>query len=111
MEADNSNFQGDWNALCEYCGRPHIDHQKKYELPGGDFYLHRMPCERQKHAIRKKLVLQGIVLRTVLFLYKLGVYIWDKIPFKEELKLLWSLLSHLYVSVRALIYLIVKRPK
>ena len=102
---------GDWDSLCEHCRKPHRTHQQKYELPEGGFYLHRMPCEEQKYVIRKNAVLQGIILRAVLFLYKLGIYIWEKIPFKEEFKLLWSFLKNIYLSVRALIYLARTRKK
>lgn len=47
----NSNFVGDWEALCEYCGRPHREHIWK-EHPNPD-YNHRMPCEQQKLAMQK----------------------------------------------------------
>ena len=47
----NSNFVGDWDATCEYCGRPHKEHIWK-EHPDPT-YKHRMPCEPQKLSMRK----------------------------------------------------------
>ena len=53
MEAQrNSNFDGDWDAQCMFCGRPHREHIWN-EHPDPN-YKHRMPCEKEKAAMRKK---------------------------------------------------------
>jgi hypothetical protein len=48
-ERPDSNFAGDWDALCQYCGRPNREHLWK-ENPDPAF-KHRMPCEQQKKVI------------------------------------------------------------
>lgn len=48
---ENSNFHGDWNALCTHCGKPHKDHiDSTVSLPD---YVHRMPCVQEREAITK----------------------------------------------------------
>lgn len=111
MGATKSNFDGDWSDRCTFCGRSHLEHQQKHPLPDGVIYLHRMPCEQERHAIRKKLVWRGILLRTVLFICNVGRYIWDKVPFKEEARLVWQFVKHVFVSLRALVLLMARRPK
>lgn len=61
----NSNFVGDWNATCEYCGQPHKDHIWK-EHPDPT-YQHRMPCEPQKLAMRKARNRKTGTAKTILF--------------------------------------------
>jgi hypothetical protein len=44
-----SNFQGDWNALCPHCNRPHKDHiDASLGIPD---YVHRMPCPQEKQVM------------------------------------------------------------
>jgi hypothetical protein len=48
----NSNFDGDWDAACIYCGRPHKEHiLTNHPDPN---YKHRVPCEQQKEVIRRE---------------------------------------------------------
>jgi hypothetical protein len=49
-ERPDSNFSGDWDELCQYCGRPHREHIWK-ENPD-PAYKQRIPCAQQKRAIR-----------------------------------------------------------
>ncbi|WP_415844154.1 hypothetical protein ACMYUJ_12065 [Stutzerimonas zhaodongensis] len=111
MKPDESNFDGDWNDECKFCGQPHVNHQIKYELPEGKAYLHRMPCKQEQHDITTKFVYKGMTIRTISLMYKLATYIWDKIPLKEEAKLLWQFVKHVYVSMKALILLALLKPK
>lgn len=73
--------------------------------------MHRMPCKQEQYAIKKRLVRQSIALRTALFVYEAGKYIWSKVPFKKEAKLLWKLLKHIFISMRALFVLRANRHK
>ncbi|MGV3591133.1 MAG: hypothetical protein ACO1PZ_05545 [Gammaproteobacteria bacterium] len=107
----NSNFDGDWSQPCKYCGDLHLKHQLKYELPEGGFYFHRMPCKQEQYEIRKRAVLQGIVVRTVLFIHSFVIYLWERTPFKKEFRLIWQFVSHVFVSIRALVYLALSRRK
>jgi hypothetical protein len=111
MFNDRSNFEGDWEKACAYCGAPHIDHQKKYPHPDGGAYLHRMPCPQEQHAIKKRLVRERIILRSILFFYGICKYIWNKIPFKDEGQLLWQFVKHIFISIRALIFLRGNKPQ
>src|SRR5438270_6264090 len=59
----NSNFDGEWDSTCIYCGRPHNEHVLK-DHPDPNF-KYRMPCEQQKEAIRreqKRIVTMGSAL-------------------------------------------------
>jgi len=111
VPTDRSNFEGDWNEPCQYCGAKHLEHQQTHPLPEGGLYFHRMPCPQEQYAIKKRLVRQSIVLRTVLFLYELGKYLWSKVPFKKEARFIWKFLKHIYISLRALVVLRASKPK
>jgi hypothetical protein len=55
----DSNFAGDWDALCQYCGRPHREHiWKDHPDPA---YKQRIPCAEQKRAIAAE---QRSIVRT-----------------------------------------------
>jgi hypothetical protein len=45
-----SNFNGNWDDICIYCGRSHREHIREY--PDAN-YKHRMPCREQKEAMRR----------------------------------------------------------
>ena len=111
MKIHCANFDGDWDAPCKYCGKPERDHQHHLGDVEGTRYISRMPCEEQRHEIRKQAVIQGVVLRTFLLLYNTVHYLWGLIPFKEEAKLLWQGIKHIFVTVRAILYLNKKKPK
>src|SRR5439155_2680225 len=48
----NSNFDGNWDDICIYCGRSHREHILE-EYPDAN-YKHRMPCKEQKEAMRRE---------------------------------------------------------
>jgi hypothetical protein len=45
-----SNFNGNWDDICIYCGRSHREHIQEYADAN---YKHRMPCKEQKEAMRR----------------------------------------------------------
>src|ERR1051325_7675789 len=51
-KSPNSNFAGNWDDICLYCGRPHREHILK-DHPDPN-WKHRMPCEEQKEAMRRE---------------------------------------------------------
>lgn len=62
-----SNFEGDWSDICEYCGKPHEVHKIDIGVYEGIHYIHRMPCKPEQEEIisgRRKEVLtvKGVVL-------------------------------------------------
>jgi hypothetical protein len=71
-ERPDSNFSGDWDALCQYCGRPHREHIWK-ENPDPAF-KHRMPCGPQKQAIAAE---QRSTVRRAKAIYLAG---WVAVP-------------------------------
>lgn len=111
MKIKCSNFGGDWDSLCPYCNEPQRNHQ--YYL--GDFdgirHISRMPCEKEKHQIRKKAAMDGIIRRTIILVYNFIQYIWGLIPFKEEAKLIWQFIKHIFVSLKSLLFLHRNKPK
>ena len=111
MEVNYTNYDGDWEENCPDCGKP----QKEHQVELGEFenvrYIHRMPCPEEQHQIRKRAVKQGIAIRTISLFYNLVTYLWGLIPFKEEAKLLWQAIKHIFVSFRAIFYLHKNKPK
>jgi hypothetical protein len=111
MKVRYTNFDGDWDAPCTYCGKPHRSHQIYIGEAEGYQLIHRNPCPEQQYAIKKHAVVQGIALRTVLWFYNVGCYIWSKVPLKKEFGLLFAFLKNIYLTVRALIHLRKSKPK
>lgn len=110
MKFENSNFDGDWDESCPFCGKPQIQHQENLGTHDGITYLHRQPCAEEAHEINIKWVKRGIAIRTISFVYNIAKYIWDKVPSKDEFKLLWQLIKHIFISIRAICYLIKRKP-
>jgi hypothetical protein len=111
METKYTNYEGDWNEECPYCGKPQKDHQVSLGVLEGVRLIHRQPCPEEQHEITKKYVKQGIAIRSFMLLYNTGKYLWGLIPFKEELKLIWQAIKHVFVSIKALLHLQRTKPK
>jgi hypothetical protein len=111
VRIESSNYKGDWNAICQYCGKPQQAHQKVWGEKDEIQYVHREACVEQKHFLRKEAVKEGIALRTTLWFIDIGKYLWGLIPFKAEAKLAWSFIKNIFVSVRAMIYLLRNKGK
>ena len=47
MEIKYTNFDGDWNASCVYCGKPNQSHQVNAGMRDGVTYIHHQPCDEQ----------------------------------------------------------------
>ncbi len=47
MEIKYTNFDGDWNAPCEYCGKSNLSHQVSAGAHDGVEYVHHQPCDEQ----------------------------------------------------------------
>lgn len=111
MKIKYTNFDGDWDSKCEFCGQPHREHQTHVGDLDGVRYIHRLPCELEKYHIRREAVKRGIVTRAILIMIDTVTYIWGLIPFKSEMKLIWSYVKNIYISLRALVFLRKSRPK
>ena len=111
MKIEYTNFDGDWDDPCPYCQNPQRDHQKKIGEHEGTTFIHRQPCEEEQYEIRKKSVQRGIATRIILNAYETAVYIFNKIPFKEEFKIIKSYAETIYKSIRAVFHLRRKKPK
>lgn len=111
MKIKFTNYDGDWDQNCPHCGKPQLDHQVNLGELEGVRYIHKHPCSEEQHNIRKKWVKRSIATRTIFLIYDIYKYIWDLIPFKSELKLLWKSIKHIFISIRALLYLNKTKPK
>lgn len=111
MEIKYTNFDGDWNHICPYYGHQQKEHQTNLGKHEDVRYIHRQPCPQEQHQIRKRAVEQGIAFRGIIFFYDLAVYVWGLIPFKEEAKLIWQGIKHVFISIQAVIYLNRHKPK
>ncbi len=106
-----TNYDGDWETNCSYCGKKQRDHQVTLGDYKGVRYVHRQPCPKEQHGMTKKAVVNGIKIRTFFLIYDIGKYLWNLIPFKTELKLIWQGIKHAFISIKALIYLNKNKPK
>ncbi|POP53267.1 hypothetical protein [Zhongshania marina] len=111
MDIEYTNFDGDWAANCPYCGKPQVTHQVDLGEFEGKKYIHRQPCEEEQYQIRKRAVKRGIVNRSIILAYDIVMYIWGLIPFKEEIKLVFSTVKHCLKSIKAVLYLRSTKPK
>ena len=111
MKIEYTNYDGDWDEPCPYCKSPQRDHQKYIGEHEGTTFIHRQPCEEEQYEIRKRSVQRGIATRIVLNIYETVVYIFNKIPFKDEFKIVKSYIETIYKSIRAVFYLRSKKPK
>lgn len=64
MEIEYTNFDGDWNEPCAFCGQPNQAHQVNAGSHDGVTYIHYQPCEEQlQQAKRCAVVNPGILPR------------------------------------------------
>lgn len=111
MKIEYTNFDGDWDELCPFCKKPQRDHQKYIGEHEGTKFIHRQPCEEEQYEIRKKSVKRGIATRILFNLLETLTYIYNKIPLKDEIKIITRYLETIYKSIRAVFYLRGKKPK
>jgi len=104
MQIKYTNFDGDWDAACPFCGKPQRDHQVNNGELDGVRYIHRLPCvAEKKHMVRQR-VMQANVVRVVVSIYEIGVYIWSRVPFKKEAALIFRVVKCAYVGLRGYLY-------
>jgi hypothetical protein len=111
MRIESTNFEGDWDSECPFCGATQRAHQVSVGELDGVKYVHRMPCEKEQYQIRKRAVAQGIALRTILWIFDFAKYVWSRIPFKKEMRLIYEFFKNIAISIRALLYLGTTKPK
>ena len=111
MKVDSYNFSGDWNGVCKFCGNSQSLHQVLDFEGDGVRHVYRVPCEEEKHAIRKRAVVFGFKVRSMAIAYRTSVYLWGKIPFKDEIKLAGNYCGYVYTSIRAFVFLKKSKPK
>ncbi len=104
LKIEYTNYDGDWGSKCPFCGKTQKEHQVDLGTLDGIKYIHRQPCEPEKKVITKTAIKQANTIRFVASVYELGVYLWNKIPFKEEITIGLRFLKRLYVGVRGWLY-------
>ncbi len=104
MHIRYTNFEGDWHTDCPFCGNSQRDHQVDLGELDGVRYIHRQPCvEEQKH-ITKQHLIRANMYRIIMTFYEVIIYLWNKIPFKEDAKLLFRIVQRTYVGVRGIFH-------
>lgn len=68
MKVERTNFNGDWDDLCPYCGETQGKHKEIIGEYKDVRYEHRLPCEAEKLRIRKETRAQARTLKTFIFL-------------------------------------------
>ena len=111
MRTESTNYEGDWNAICEFCGEPQIYHQVDLGVYENIRHIHRQPCEQEQHEILKGVVARANATRAIVFVYEIGKYLWDKVPFKVEMKLAHRWSREFYVGIRGWYRLQKRAPK
>lgn len=104
MQIRYTNFDGDWSVDCTHCGNPQRDHQVDAGELDGIRYIHRQPCIEEQNYITKKRLIEANTIRIVVTVYEIGVYIWNKIPFKAEAILIFTIVNRAYVGGRGALY-------
>ncbi|MCF6198399.1 MAG: hypothetical protein L3J67_03195 [Hyphomicrobiaceae bacterium] len=109
-----TNFDGDWNEHCRFCGNLQKDHQENIGELDGVMYIHRTPCEQEKYEIRKQSLHYANKARFVfwgveLFLYARGKIIdFFDIPL---VKLVIGLIKNVWILIKSLFILRKGKPK
>jgi hypothetical protein len=111
MKPNYSDFDGNWDDECFYCGEPHRSHQIDSGVYKGNHLLHRLPCEQEKDEIRFRAFKRGAINKLIITCIDVCTYLWSKIPFKDEAKLLFSVFKRIYITIRAFVYLRMNRVK
>ena len=99
-----TNFDGDWDAVCNFCNKPQHDHQVEV----GEFedvrYIHRQPCSEERGHISKQALKRVNTARGIISAYEVAVYFWDKIPYKAEIALSLRIVRRVYFGLRGYLY-------
>tara|TARA_R110001592_G_scaffold331926_1_gene615069 strand:+ start:690 stop:1025 length:336 start_codon:yes stop_codon:yes gene_type:complete len=111
MKIHSYNFDGSWEESCKFCGETQQNHQNLDYEEKGVRHVYLLPCEAEKHDIRRRAVWFGFQIRSMALTYQVGSYLWGKIPFKEENRLVSIFCKHLYISIRAFFFLRRSKPK
>ncbi len=104
MQIKYTNFDGNWDDDCQFCGNPHRNHQVDLGELDGVRYIHRQPCPEEQRRITKQHIIRANTVRAVITLYEIVIYFWNKIPFKGEAKLIFSILKSAYAGTRGILY-------
>lgn len=51
MKVKFTNFEGDVNALCNFCHKPQRNHFIDVGVVAGERYMHHQPCEAQMKSL------------------------------------------------------------
>lgn len=104
MRIKYTNFDGDWDADCPFCGNPQRDHQVDNGELDGIRYIHRQPCREEQRHITKQAIIRANTTRVIVTVYDIGVYLWSRVPFKKEAALLFRIAKRVYVGLRGYLY-------
>ena len=111
MKIEYTNFDGDWDADCPFCGNSQRSHQVDLGEEDGIQFIHRQPCPAEQRHITKQYMIRANTMRVIGTLYEIAVYLWNKIPLKEEAVLLSRIAKRVYISVRGIWYFWFKYQK
>lgn len=104
MKIKYTNYEGDWDEDCPFCRKPQREHQVDLGTLDGVQYIHRQPCKPEQREITKKAIKQANTVRLVVSIYEFFAYLWNKIPFKDEIAMAFRFVRRLYVGVRGWLY-------
>lgn len=111
MKIEYTNYDGDWEEKCPYCGKTQKEHQVNLGTLDGITYVHRQPCKLKQKEITRKAIIKANTIRLVVSIYEFVSYLWNKIPFKEEIFLVIRFVKRLYVGIKGWIYFKLKYDK
>ena len=104
MHIQYTNFDGDWDTDCPFCGKCHRSHQVDLGEIDNVRFIHRQPCPQEQRQIVKRELIQVNTTRLIVSVYGVSTYIWKRIPFKEEINILLRMISHVTAGIRGYIY-------
>ena len=110
MNVKYTNFEGDWDAPCAFCGKPNRIHQVDNGEYEGIRYIHRLPCEEERYHKDKEAVKRVFITRLIVNTYNLLAYFWGKIPLRAEIKLASTFFGSALSTIRGLYYLRRNKP-
>jgi hypothetical protein len=67
MKSERTNFEGDWNDICPHCGKKQLEHRTEFGPHNDVLYEHRMPCEPEKHMMRRATRQKVQTIRVLVF--------------------------------------------
>jgi len=100
LKFENTNFDGDWEENCSFCGKPQKAHQEDLGEFDGKKYLHRHPCPNEQDKIIQRKMIETTKTKAVLWSLIWFQHFWEKLTGLAEFLLVFRFVKDIFVTAR-----------